>query len=214
MQTTVALAEDAASGDRIEVRPSVQAPSGVLQLEIGGTQANRYDHLVVDGSTTLQGQVVFTMVDGFLPQAGDRFNVLNVSGTFGNMATASVTGLAAGWQFSQTFDPVEGMVVLTSLSNAQPAPVTDADFNGDGIVGAADLTNWKAGFGVRATATHVQGDADADLDVDGADFLAWQRQLGSPAPDISANAPIPEPATLTLIVLAAVGWRLRRRRSA
>ena len=37
--------------------------------------------------------------------------------------------------------------------------------------------NWLEGFGTTAGATHLQGDADADLDADGADFLVWQRQV-------------------------------------
>lgn len=50
-----------------------------------------------------------------------------------------------------------------------------ADFDMDGDVDGADPL--KEGFG-RAH-RREQGDADGDLDVDGADFLAWQQQLGS-----------------------------------
>jgi hypothetical protein len=57
----------------------------------------------------------------------------------------------------------------------------------------------------------MQGDADNDDDVDGADFLTWQQQLGqTQAPGVAA---IPEPASLWL---AGVGMGLscvvRRRR--
>jgi hypothetical protein len=41
-------------------------------------------------------------------------------------------------------------------------------------VDGSDLTVWKNAFGVNAN-----GDADGDGDSDGADFLAWQRTLGS-----------------------------------
>ena len=57
--------------------------------------------------------------------------------------------------------------------------VTDAfapgDFTGDGIVNAADLTRWAANFGTTTGATPSVGNADGDGDVDGNDFLAWQR---------------------------------------
>lgn len=53
----------------------------------------------------------------------------------------------------------------------------------------------------------MQGNADADQDVDGADFLVWQRQLGSTPPAVAANAPVPEPATLVLLILASAGIR-------
>ena len=53
-----------------------------------------------------------------------------------------------------------------------------------------------------------RGDFDADGDVDGADFLAWQRQLGSSTPAVSANAPVPEPATLLLAIVATAAIHL------
>jgi hypothetical protein len=68
------------------------------------------------------------------------------------------------------------------------------------------------------------GDFDADLDVDGADLLLWQRNqsLGSladweanfgTAPPASAAARgVPEPATAGLMLLGSVGWALRMRR--
>jgi len=49
---------------------------------------------------------------------------------------------------------------------------------------------------------HINGDADGNADVDGADFLAWQRQLGSVAATAS-NAAVPEPASLVLATLGA-----------
>jgi hypothetical protein len=86
------------------------------------------------------------------------------------------------------------------------------DFNGDGKVDAADLQNWKNGFGVSGTATIEQGDADGNLNVDGADFLVWQRQLGNDfAPP--AQAAVPEPGNGSLSILAvsallvALRWR-------
>jgi hypothetical protein len=55
----------------------------------------------------------------------------------------------------------------------------------------------------------VQGDADGDRDVDGADFLAWQRQLGG-ATAVTAGAAVPEPASLVLIVMSWVAVRVIR----
>jgi hypothetical protein len=59
-----------------------------------------------------------------------------------------------------------------------------------------DLTRWRNGFGTGAT--HVQGDANADSDVDGADFLTWQRQLGGRASNAAMSTAVPEPATALL----------------
>jgi hypothetical protein len=71
-----------------------------------------------------------------------------------------------------------------------------ADFNHDSVVNAADLGIWKTAF--RTTAA---GDADADGDSDGNDFLIWQRNIG-PAASAPTGASVPEPGALVLAVAA------------
>jgi hypothetical protein len=94
---------------------------------------------------------------------------------------------------------------------AVAVPFLEADFEEDHDVDAADLAFWKTNFGLTGTATHTQGDADSDQDVDGADFLVWQRQLGS-ASAMVASATIPEPTTVTLLILGyAIAGMLNRR---
>ncbi len=89
-----------------------------------------------------------------------------------------------------------------------------ADFNSVGGVNAADLAIWKTGFGLAGSPTRAQGNADGDGDVDGGDFLIWQRQNGTAGLQGLAAA-IPEPDALLLgacaltVPLAALGRRRR-----
>ncbi len=88
-------------------------------------------------------------------------------------------------------------------------PPSPADFNGDGMVDASDLTAWSENFGLAENATPAQGDADGDFDVDGADYFIWQRELGHGLPPAtpsagSATAGVPEPATTSLTLAAAL----------
>ncbi len=62
------------------------------------------------------------------------------------------------------------------LITASGAVSLTADFDDNFSVNGADLTVWRGAYGSTAA-----GDADADGDSDGNDFLAWQRQLGSVA---------------------------------
>jgi len=89
-------------------------------------------------------------------------------------------------------------VQLYELSLSAVA-IAAADFNEDASVDAADLALWRTNFGAFGAATHMQGDADADLDVDYADFLTWQRQLGS-STTIGLAAAVPEPTSWILLV--------------
>jgi probable HAF family extracellular repeat protein len=124
----------------------------------------------------------------------------------------------SGWELSDASDINEaGQITGQGLIGDEyhgylltPVAEIPGDFNGDGIVDAADLTSWKTGFGKIDNVTLTQGDADGDQDVDGADFLHWQRQLGSPAA-AAATAAVPEPATLLLVVSAAQATFIRRR---
>lgn len=58
-----------------------------------------------------------------------------------------------------------------------------ADLNNDARVDQADLDIWESGYGfydgVSTFAHFEQGDADQDWDVDGLDFLKWQRTVGN-----------------------------------
>jgi parallel beta-helix repeat protein len=83
------------------------------------------------------------------------------------------------------------------------AAVPTADFTGEGVVNVDDLAVWRTAFGSTAAA-----DANRDGRSDGADFLLWQRQLGS----AGARA-VPEPGALAVVVTGLVcaacsRWRL------
>jgi hypothetical protein len=75
------------------------------------------------------------------------------------------------------------------------------DYNGNGVVDAADYTVWRDGLGT----TYTQ-----------ADYTVWKTNFGNHAVGGSsaiANAAIPEPSTLVLLMFAATSWCIRRRRS-
>ena len=83
-----------------------------------------------------------------------------------------------------------------------------ADFDHDNIVDGDDLAAWKTGFGATSNVTPTMGDADRNGQIDGADFLIWQREA---SPSMAASA-IPEPsgAILALGLLTAASNSRRR----
>ena len=89
--------------------------------------------------------------------------------------------------------------------------------------GLGDITAESISY-TLATAPVTGGDFDGDLDVDGADFLKWQRDLGDatsladwqtgygPSASTSLSA-VPEPTSLLLASLGLTALALRRRRA-
>jgi len=76
-----------------------------------------------------------------------------------------------------------------------------ADFNGSTVVDAADLATWRTGFG-STLGTFASGNLDVDGDTDGADFLLWQRQLGTHTLSVAVGQAVPEPLSGALFALA------------
>lgn len=95
------------------------------------------------------------------------------------------------------------------------APIGNGgDYNGDGIVNAADYTVWRDNLGLTGTAGSLLGDGTGDDlsgmpdgDVDQFDYDYWKQQFGTTVPGAGSAslAGVPEPGCLTLFVLASIG---------
>lgn len=88
------------------------------------------------------------------------------------------------------------------------------DLDGDNAVDGTDFLIWQRGMGRGPNATLEDGDANLDGVVDGADLALWKANFGSFAPSsiLVASAPVPEPSSGLLLLLAAYGVINRGRR--
>ena len=132
----------------------------------------------------------------FAPTAGDSFEIISsstaISGLFSSENLPTLTGQLS-WQVD--YDLVGGSVTLEVLT-----PFT-SDFDGDGDVDDNDLSVWQSSY-----AANDGGDTDDDLDTDGFDFLAWQREFtGDLSQQLSASTAVPEPSTVAILIgIAAI----------
>jgi cyclophilin family peptidyl-prolyl cis-trans isomerase len=100
---------------------------------------------------------------------------------------------------------------LVYIASLHQITVHDGDYDFNNAVDAADLTLWKSTFGLDdASFSKADADNNGDARIDGADLLAWQRNLGK---TFSMAVAIPEPAAATLLATAALLIAARRRRS-
>jgi cytochrome c peroxidase len=101
--------------------------------------------------------------------------------------------------------------VATNSLFTNPFVSLPGDFDGDGVVDAADLAVWSASFATGDGG----GDADDDGDTDGADFMAWQRDLGMSWTDLAIPpgfGSVPEPTTILQLGICATGLAAAARR--
>ncbi len=66
--------------------------AGTLDIELGGTlPGTEYDRLVVGGNAALGGVLQLTLVNGFVPEVGQQFQVLTSAGTVSGAFTDVIT---------------------------------------------------------------------------------------------------------------------------
>jgi len=187
----------AAAGSLNVVGDFTQNAGGILDIELAGiSPGTSFDQLVVAGLASLSGTLAVSLLDGFVPAAGDVFAIVTggrISGAFDDVLLPT---LDSGFLWDLDYHSNE---VLLSV-----VPVFSADFNNDGIVDGDDLAIWQNAFGATADAN-----ADGDGYSDGHDFLTWQQQFGSGMSALEASQAVPEPSGLVLLVLGAAGL-LRR----
>lgn len=175
--------------------------SGVLEIEIGGTQFGQFDRIEVDGIADFGGTLRVELINlgggTYQPQLGDSIPFLAAGGGAGGLFDAmELPALAPGlaWQLN----PGNVTVFLNVVADS---PLDPADFNGNGTVDGADLAIWQASLGLTGQTNNAAGDADGSGTVDGADLLVWQRNHTS-AGSVSSSAAVPEPTALVAWVLA------------
>ena len=166
-------------------------PDSVLKIEIGGAApGTQYDQINVTGTLSLGGTLQVSFIKGFVPAAGQSFDLLNwgsLAGTFSSIQLPALSGLA--WNTSQ-------------LASGLLSVVLAGDYNHNGVVNATDYVVWRKGLGTSYTQN---------------DYTLWRANFGQTAGSGSgatSNAAVPEPPPLVLLVFAVAGWCLRRGRAA
>jgi T5SS/PEP-CTERM-associated repeat protein len=169
--------------------PYQQGASGTLEIELAS--ASSYDRLIFpDAGAFLEGGMLeVTLVDGYLPSPGDRFDLMDwnqfggITGTFSTLNLPTLPGTLV-WNTSQLYTSGVLSVAVPGLSG---------DYNQNGIVDAADYVVWRNGLGSIYTQ-------------DG--YNIWRENFGRSV--VSGAAAAPEPPAMFIWLMAMNGIRLRR----
>ncbi|MAH34551.1 MAG: hypothetical protein CMO42_04550, partial [Verrucomicrobiales bacterium] len=85
-------------GDTVlkEVRAMTLEEDGVLLIELGGTDFNQFDRIVVDEEVNLGGKLEVELIDGYWPNVGDEFEFMNFGESFSDFSEMSGLDLGDG----------------------------------------------------------------------------------------------------------------------
>jgi hypothetical protein len=92
---------------------------------------------------------------------------------------------------------------IRAFTFSLPAPSVDGDYNGNGVVDAADYVVWKKNNGLAGGATKAQGDGTGDGNVTSDDYDFWRARFGNPPGSGTGGlttTAVPEPDTIVMLI--------------
>jgi len=183
--------------------------AATVHIELSDTTSGPFlftDSLVL---TPYRSILELSLADGFVPELGNTFDILDFNTVSGSFAEMNLPVLEDGllWDTSQRKLLIDGTICVGAC-----IPLA-GDFNVDGVVNSADYTHWKDNLGNNSlalngngsgAATVVQadydlwkenfgrpgagiGDFNSDGVIDAADFTVWQDNLGLSASALNGN---------------------------
>src|SRR5262249_6702838 len=121
---------------------------GHLQIEIGGnTAGTQYDQLLVSGPVTLAGTLDVSFVNGFVPQLGNNFNILDFNGLTGKFNTINLPAIGPQLMWCTAKLYIDGTLIIT----------VPGDYDGNGVVDAADYVMWRQQAGQTGAGLAADG---------------------------------------------------------
>ena len=136
-----------------------------------------------------------------LLKIGDTALVSGATETSGILDISSLVG----------YDP--GMILLTnnqgfnsslSVLISPHANQLAGDYDNNGIVNTADYVRWAEDFGSEVAIAGTGSDGSGDGIVNAADYTVWLQNLGASTEGVSTAAQIPEPGSLSILIVSLV----------
>jgi hypothetical protein len=182
---------------------------------------NRHLLIATTGFGSIPGGATpnYTIPSNFFNPAGDTINFAGVSshafGPGNPLPTDGINSLNYTTFFGSSTvamnSPRNHAGLGTSIS-LPPPPMPTGDYNEDGVVDAADYTVWRNTLGQEVDPDGSGADGNASGEIDAGDYLFWKERYGDVVmPGTGGLAIVPEPASLSLVVVGLAPLFVRRR---
>lgn len=103
----------------------VQGGDGVLDIELAGTDDGEFDVLEVSGDAALDGTLEVSLLDGFVPEVGDRFVVLTAGAVSGGFSVEDLPDLGPDAEMFVLIGSDRVELVVTD--GTEPDPIVEPD---------------------------------------------------------------------------------------
>jgi hypothetical protein len=160
--------------------------------------SDAFGQVQISGAASIAGALEVSLLEGYMPTAGDSFQILTAAGgRTGTFLNEVLPSLPSGLDWDLAYNP--NSIVLSVVSTGLPG-----DYNGNGVVDAADYVVWRKTDG-----------SQAGYDLWRTNFGRAVAAGGSPAsstagPAVATHA-VPEPACIFMVLSAMLAWVCRRR---
>ena len=195
-------------GDVVDGVTLTGLPQGVAINDLGDVAFAWANHLFINGQVIAglgtavdrdrDGVTDSTIGSGVFP--GGRLEITNLPAAGGD--GLPVTYFVGDVAFMESGTTIQA----DAYFRLAPAPELAGDFNGDGVVDAADYTVWRDTLGSEIL---LAADGDGDNIVDFDDYTIWAGNFGETLP--SQGASVPEPTGVMILAgLLALAAPYRR----
>jgi len=205
-------------GDLIVDGNYTQKRGSTLNIDIQGLVTGEVDQVLVSGGAVIEGNLAvdFTQVSA---QIGSKFDFFNAGQIFSTSRFDQITttGLPIGAYAAPQYTQTSISMLISSAG----------DMNADGLIDEADVDlfamalrsredyfNYDDGFGPLGIEADISGDTDYDGDLDFDDIDNLISLLTPPAALYAQQqllgVAIPEPSTVTLIMIGVLGLGAER----
>ncbi len=173
----------------------VIGPTAGTDIELAGTtKGTNYDSLTVAGNVSLSGTLNVSLIGGFVPSAGQTFNIMSAAGGItGKFDAMNLPALASGLSLGVTY--------TTNAINVSVVGIL-GDYNHDGTIDSGDYVVWRNTLGQSGSA--LAADSNSDGVVNSNDYNFWRTHYGQTVGTFVGNgaAAVPEPTSFALLIFA------------